>query len=104
MATDPKPSVSPNAASAPQPLPAEVQQALVAGLGNYNLRELLSLMLSSVGVAEREAYLERMGEDRANGFYDRAVQVGSLPVEIRVPRTRTGAFRPVSLPAPYERG
>ena len=100
MATDPKPSVSPNSASAHGPLPAEVEQALASGLGNYTLRELLGCMLSSVGVAERQAYLERMGEDKANGFYDRAVQVGSFPVDMRVPRTRTGDFRPASLPAP----
>src|SRR5881394_1764361 len=104
MATDPKPSVSPNAASAPIALPPELEQALASGLGNYTLRELLGCMLSSVGVAERQAYLERMGEDKANGFYDRAVQVGSLPLEIRVPRTRAGDFRPASLPASYERG
>src|SRR5438105_4691266 len=104
MATDPKPSVSPKAASAPGPLPTEVEQALACGLGNYTLRELLSWMLSSVGVAERRAYLEGRGEDKANGFYDRALQVGSLPVEIRVPRTRTGDFRPASLPPAYERG
>ena len=104
MATDPKPSVSPNAASAPRALPPEVEQALASGLGNYTLRELLGCMLSSVGVAEREAYLERTGEDKANGFYDRAVQVGSLPVDLRVPRTRTGDFRPASLPGRYERG
>jgi len=104
MATDSKPSVSSNAASAPGPLPAEVEQALACGLGNYTLRELLSWMLSSVGVAERRAYLEGRGEDKANGFYDRALQVGSLPVEIRVARTRTGDFRPASLPAAYERG
>jgi transposase-like protein len=30
--------------------------------------------------------------------------VGSIPVDIDVPRTRTGAFRPRSLPPPYERG
>lgn len=27
-----------------------------------------------------------------------------MPVEVRVPRTRTGDFRPASLPAPYQRG
>ena len=104
MATDPKPSVSPNGAPAPRALPPEVEQALASGLGNYTLRELLGCLLSSVGVAEREAYLERTGEDKANGFYDRAVQVGSLPVDLRVPRTRTGDFRPASLPGRYERG
>ena len=32
------------------------------------------------------------------------MNVGSVPVDIRVPRTRSGQFRPNSLPPPYERG
>jgi transposase-like protein len=30
--------------------------------------------------------------------------VGSLPVEVEVPRTRAGDFRPSNLPGPYQRG
>ena len=37
-------------------------------------------------------------------FYDRSLQVGTIPVQVRVPRSRTGDFRPASLPAPYQRG
>jgi putative transposase len=102
MATDPKPSVAP--ASASEPLPAEIRQLLTSGVGDFSLRELLSWLLSSVGTAERQAYLERIPHDTPNGFYDRSLQVGTIPVQVRVPRSRTGDFRPASLPAPYQRG
>jgi putative transposase len=102
MATDPNSSVSPTSPS--EPLPAEIRQALASGLGNFSLRELLSWLLSNVGLAERQAYLERIPHDTPNGFYDRSLQVGSIPVQVRVPRSRTGDFRPASLPAPYQRG
>ena len=32
------------------------------------------------------------------------MQIGSIPVDIQVPRTRNGAFRPASLPPRYQRG
>lgn len=102
MATDPNSSVSPTSPS--EPLPAEIRQVLASGLGDFSLRELLSWLLSSVGVAEREAYLERIRQDKPNGFYDRSLQLGTIPLEVRVPRTRTGDFRPASLPAAYQRG
>jgi len=60
--------------------------------------------LSSVGLAERKAYLERILQDKPNGFYERSLQLGTIPLEVRVPRTRSGDFRPASLPAPYQRG
>ena len=104
MATDPKPSLSPKTATEASSLPVEVERALSAGLGDFSLRELLSLMLSSVGQAERQAYLERTRDDLANGFYDRSLQVGAIPIEVQVPRTRSGEFRPASLPPRYQRG
>ena len=53
---------------------------------------------------ERKAYLERILQDQPNGFYERWLQLGTIPLEVRVPRTRSGDFRPASLPAPYQRG
>jgi putative transposase len=102
MATDPKPSLPPKASA--ECLPAEIQQALASGLADFNLRELLSWLLSRVGLAERHAYLERRAHDKSNGFYDRSLQLGAIPLDVRVPRTRTGDFRPATLPAPYQRG
>ena len=102
MATDPKSSLPPTSPS--DSLPTEVRQALTSGVGDFNLRELLSWLLSSVGWAERKAYLERILQDKPNGFYERSLQLGTIPLEVRVPRTRSGDFRPASLPAPYQRG
>jgi transposase-like protein len=88
----------------PEPVNAEIERVLQSGVGDLSLRELLGLMLSGLGVAERKAYLARSDADKANGFYGRSLVVGSLPVELRVPRTRSGEFRPSSLPGHYARG
>lgn len=102
MATDPNQSLPPKAmpSAANHGTPPLSQ----SDLANFSLRELLGMLLSNVGVAERKAYLERLLEDRPNGFYDRSLQLGTMPLEVRVPRTRSGDFRPASLPALYQRG
>jgi len=56
------------------------------------------------GAQERNIYLQDVPTDKPNGFYDRSLQLGSIPVDIRVPRTRNGDFRPASIPEPYRRG
>jgi putative transposase len=101
MATDPDTSLSPN--PPPESLLAEVAQALAGGLGDCSLRELLSLVLTSLGHAERQRYLARTPADKGNGAYPRSLQVGSIPIDLAVPRTRTSAFRPSLLPPPYQR-
>src|SRR5438552_1196932 len=101
MSTDPNPSLAPNPSS--EPLRAEVQQAVAAGLGNFSLRELLGLVLTTLGQAERQAYLARSCTDKGNGSYPRSLKLGSIPLQIEVPRTRTGGFRPTLLPPPYQR-
>lgn len=101
MNTDPKQSLS-----SPE-LPPEAEQlksALQSDLAGLSLRELLSMLLSSLGLAERKAYLVRDPQDQPNGFYDRSLELGAIPVDLRVPRTRSGSFRPASLPPPYQRG
>ena len=77
---------------------------LESNLADFSLRELLSMLLSSVGLAERKAYLEHVVQDKPNGFYDRSLQLGTIPLDVRVPRTRTGEFRPATLPPLYQRG
>jgi len=102
MATDPKKSVTPSSISSVAK--TDVDRLLQTGLADFSLRELLGLLISSAGAAERNVYLQDTPTDRSNGFYDRSLQVGSIPVDIRVPRTRNGDFRPASIPAPYRRG
>jgi putative transposase len=102
MATDPSKSLAPE--SLPLTEKNTLAQMLESDLADLSVRELLSMLLSSVGLAERKAYLERILPDKPNGFYDRSLQLGTIPVEIRVPRTRSGDFRPASLPPLYQRG
>ena len=102
MATDPKKSLAP--ASISEVAKNDVDRLLQSGLTDFTLRELLGLLISSAGAAERNVYLEDTTTDRSNGFYDRSLQVGSIPVDVRVPRTRSGDFRPASLPTLYRRG
>ena len=102
MATDPKKSLPPSSASTIAK--TDIDRLLQTGLADFSLRELLGLLISSAGAAERNVYLQDTPADRSNGFYDRSLQIGSIPVDVRVPRTRNGDFRPQSLPAPYRRG
>jgi putative transposase len=83
----------------------EIERARSAdGLERLSTSQLLGLLFDSLFSAERAAYLEGAEDDKGNGAYERNVNVGSLPVEVEVPRTRSGAFRPSSLPGPYQRG
>jgi putative transposase len=102
MATDPSKSLAPE--SLPLTEKNTLVQMLDSDLADLSVRELLSMLLSSVGLAERKAYLERIFPDKPNGFYDRSLQLGTIPVEIRVPRTRSRDFRPATLPPLYQRG
>jgi putative transposase len=102
MATDPKKSLPSSSISSMAK--TDVDRLLQTGLADFSLRELLGLLISSAGAAERNVYLQETLNDKPNGFYDRSLQVGSIPVDVRVPRTRNGDFRPTSLPAPYRRG
>ena len=102
MATGSKKSVSPT--SVPDPIKSDVERVLQSGLADFSLRELLGVLVSSVGQAERQLYLSKQSHDKANGFYPRSVSMGSIPVDIEVPRTRSGNFRPAMLPPLYQRG
>ena len=103
MATGSKKSLTQSAPAA-ESIQSEIDQVLQSGLADFSIRQLLGLLISSVGSAERKRYLEKTEDDRSNGFYDRTLQVGATPVEIRVPRSRSGGFRPETLPPPYQRG
>jgi putative transposase len=102
MTADPKKSLaSPSVSDIAK---NNIDQLLQTGLGDFSLRELLGMLVSSTGKAERSVYLEKTPADRPNGFYERSLQMGTIPIDIRVPRTRTGEFRPTSLPSHYQRG
>jgi len=56
MATDPKKSLAP--ASMAEVVKNDVDRLLQTGLTDFTLRELLGLLISSAGAAERNVYLE----------------------------------------------
>jgi transposase-like protein len=102
MATGSKKSVPPSAI--PELAKSEVDKVLQSGLADFSLRELLGALISSVGQAERQTYLTKSADDKANGFYPRSVLLGSVPIDVEVARTRSGQFRPATLPGRYQRG
>jgi len=102
MSSDPKSNVSQNSLS--DVLDKEIDRLLALGLENFSVRELLGMLVSAAGQAERRAYLAEASGDKGNGGYDRSLNVGSIPVDVQVPRTRSGNFRPRTLPPPYQRG
>jgi len=98
MTADPANSLTPVSLS--ERAKKDVDQLLQSGLSDLSLRDLLGWLISTAGAAERNVYLEKQPTDKPNGFYDRCLQLGTLPLEVRVPRTRTGDFSPATLPSP----
>jgi len=73
ITTDPKKSLTPAALS--ELTKNDVDQLLQTGLADFSLRELLGLLISTAGTAERSVYLEKEPTDKPNGFYDRSLQL-----------------------------
>lgn len=68
------------------------------------IKELLEMLLNAIMVKEREVYLQRHPEDRANGFYERRLGLRFAELNLRVPRVRIGnQFRPSILPPHWKR-
>lgn len=72
------------------------------GLESMTIKELLGQMLTSVANAERNHFLAHH-DDKANGFYERKLSLGSIPLSLDVPRVRSGEFRPTILPEKHQR-
>jgi len=54
-------------------------------------------------LSERDVCLEKEDKDKGNGIYDRTLATSISKLELSVPRTRNGNFRPKVLPEPYKR-
>jgi len=103
MTADPKKSLT--SASISDLAKSDVDRLLQTGLADFSIRELLGLLISPLPARPNAMCIWRkVLPINPTGFYDRSLQVGSIPTDIRVPRTRSGAFRPASLPSRYRRG
>jgi transposase-like protein len=75
-----------------------------ARFADLSISQLLGELLSVIAQRERTSYLEDQRQDKANGFYSRQLGIGSLPLNVIVPRVRSGEFRPAILPDKHLRG
>jgi transposase-like protein len=51
---------------------------------------------------ERNLFLENDDDNKANGYYERSLNIGSFKLNINVPIDRKGKFRPQILPDHYK--
>jgi len=100
----PSPKMNVAQTTMPDDIQQHIEQAVAGGLAELNLRDLLGLTLSTLAQAERSAYLTGQPDDKGNGHYERSLVMGSMPLSISVPRSRSGQFRPSLLPERYQRG
>src|SRR5579871_1740908 len=98
MPTDPNPSLAPHSPS--EPLPAELAQALAAGLGPFSLRELLALILNSLSQAERQAFLAGAPADKGNGSYARSLKMAPSLCRLTCPAPAAARADPAFCPRP----
>jgi putative transposase len=103
MSTDPKHNL-PSTTELPKQAQQQLETLLESGLGELSLRQILAVALRVLNEAERRQFLDHSENDKANGFYERSLQLGSIPLDVEVPRARSGQFRPTLLPPPYQRG
>lgn len=67
-------------------------------MNNMNMSELMALTIEQFMLIERKEYLEKIENDKGNGFYTRLFNnLSKNSILVEVPRTRTGNFKPESL-------
>jgi transposase-like protein len=96
-------NVAPN--SKTEQIENEVQELVRGALPDKTAAMVVQLLIDWFHRREREFYLREHPDDVANGHYRRKkLNFGSVPLELNVPRTRSGQFKPSLLPGPYQRG
>ena len=73
-------------------------------LSQMTIAQFLGQAINILFESERKHFLQSSPEDKGNGTYRRQLNAGSLPLEVEVPRVRSGTFRPSLLPEKYVRG
>ena len=78
---------------------SELFSTFLSSGGCFNT--LVEAMLNALSLHERSLFVESYDGEQCNGFRPRKWQSQGLCFELRIPRTRSGAFRPtfVVLPA-----
>ena len=100
MSTDPKHNL-PSMNELPKEAQQQLDNLLEYGLGNLSLRQILATAFKALNEAERRQFLDHRDDDKTNGFYERSLMLWSIPLNVEVPRARSGEFRP-SRPSLFE--
>lgn len=69
------------------------------------ITHLLTQLINRIMITERELYLSQHDtqDNKANGYYPRSLNTGTMKLGLDVPRVRNGCFRPHILPPHYSR-
>ena len=89
--------------------PPDALDALLERIQNtedYNgLQTISQIVLNTLMERERDIFLRQASSDnKANGFYPRALSSGLGSISLTVPRDRLSQFRPYLLPESWQRG
>ena len=74
---------------------SELFSTFLSSGGSFNT--LVEAMLNALSRHERSLFVESYDGEQCNGFRPRKWQSQGLCFELRIPRTRSGAFRPMIL-------
>ena len=68
-------------------------------ISNSTIQSLLSLILNSIMLKERDLFLLQNPNSSKNGFYNRKhFSISSIPIPLSIPRTRHAPFFPSCIP------
>ena len=74
---------------------SELFSTFLSSGGSFNT--LVEAMLNALSLHERSLFVDSYDGEQCNGFHPRKWQSQGLCFELRIPRTRSGAFRPMIL-------
>ena len=68
------------------------------------MSKLIEFLVNLIMKLERDVFCKNNCEgNKANGYYDRSLNSGSMKLNLKVPRDRNGDFRPYILPDRWKR-
>ena len=74
---------------------SELFSTFLSSGGRFNT--LVEAMLNALSLHERSLFVDSYDGEQCNGFHPYKWQAQGLCFELRIPRTRSGAFRPMIL-------
>jgi putative transposase len=100
--------MNPHKSESAKPLAVQVKESFAGlsaeALSQMTVSQFLGEALSMLFESERSNFLRQAPDEKGNGGYGRQLNAGSMPLDVVIPRVRSGGFRPSLLPPKYARG